>query len=102
MKKEKINLDSFTLVGLTARTNNKNKLNPETSKIGKLAASYGGNQVANDLKDCCNPGVTYAAYTEYESDENGEYAYFIGEEIKTSGNQDQSKFMTLTAPVGTY
>lgn len=68
MKKEKVEFKELTLVGLTTRTNNKNEMNPESSKISTLADTYRGNQVANDLKHRTNPGVTYAVYTELESD----------------------------------
>lgn len=102
MKKEKITLGDLTLVGLTVRTNNKNEINPEVSRIGALAGSYWGDQVANAFNDRVNAGVTYAVYTEYESDENGEYTYFIGEEVKSLDNQDQSKFKSLLIPSSNY
>ena len=71
MKKEKIELQELTLVGLTARTNNKNEMNPETSKIASLAGTYWGNQLASGIKHRAQPAITYSVYTEYESDENG-------------------------------
>lgn len=81
MKKQKTELPELTLVGLIARTNNKNEMNPETSKIGALTASYWGNQIANNINHLSNPGVTYAIYTDFESDENCDYTYFIGEAV---------------------
>jgi len=102
MKKERVEFEGLTLIGLTVRTHNKNETNPETSKIGAIAGSYWGNQIANGFKDRVNPGVTYAVYTEFESDETGEYTYFIGEEIKSPDKQDQSKFTPLVIPAGAY
>lgn len=76
MKKEISELGAITLVGLTVRTNNKNEMNPDAAKIAALAGSYWANQVANGIKHRFQPGITYAVYTDYESDENGDYTYF--------------------------
>ena len=42
MKKQKTHQPEITLVGLTARTNNNNEINPEGSKIGALVGAYWG------------------------------------------------------------
>ena len=102
MKKEKITLDRITLVGITARTNNKNEMNPETAKIGPLVGTYWGKQIANQLKERVKPGITYSVYTEYESDEHGDYTYFIGEEVKPLDNQDLSHLKSLVIPANAY
>ena len=102
MEKEKVTLGEITLVGLTARTNNKNEMNPEKAKIGKMAGAYWGNQIGNKIKHRKNPGVTYVVYTEFESDENGEYTYFIGETVDSIDDQDLSEFKVLTIPESQY
>ena len=102
MQKQKIKLPEIVLVGLTARTNNKNEMTPKASKIAALAGSYWSNQVANKIKSRKNPGVTYAVYTDFESDENGNYTYFIGEVIDSSNGQDLSQFRLITIPESHY
>ena len=102
MKKETVELGSLILVGLTARTNNRNEMDPKKAKIGSIAGSYWGNGTANEFKNRKNPGVTYSVYTEFESDEHGEYTYFIGEEVSSVDQQDLSKFKVITIPEGTY
>jgi predicted transcriptional regulator YdeE len=102
VEKTKTQLDSLTLVGLTARTNNENEMNPESSKIAKLAGLYWGDQIANNFKHRTSPMVTYAAYTEYESDENGDYTYFIGERVDSLDDQDLSQFQTITLLASKY
>ena len=103
MKKQKIVLaHNIILLGLTARTNNKNEMNPQTSKIGMLAGKYWGEQIANQFKNRVQAGVTYSVYTEFESDEHGEYTYFIGEAVESLENQDLSKFKSIIIPAGTY
>lgn len=102
MKKLKTQQPAITLVGLTARTNNKNEMNPEKSKIAALAGSYWGNQIANEIQHRSKPGVTYAVYTDFESDEHGDYTYFIGEAVDSLQDQDFEKFKTITIPASDY
>jgi predicted transcriptional regulator YdeE len=102
MQKAKVTLNPLTLVGLTVRTQNKDEVRPETSKIGPLFGSYLGNQLANELQHRSNPGVTYAVYTDYESDEHGPYTYFIGEAVDSLDDQDLSQFKSLVIPASAY
>ncbi len=46
MKKEPVTQAEIKLVGLSARTNNKDEINPETAKIGKLVANYWSHNIA--------------------------------------------------------
>ena len=102
MDKQKTSLGELKLVGLKLRTNNKNEMHAETAKIGEQASFYWQNQVANHIKHRVHPGVTYAVYTEYESDEHGDYSYFIGEVVDSFTDQDLTQFSTLTIPVSHY
>jgi predicted transcriptional regulator YdeE len=102
LEKTKVKLEPLNLIGFTVRTNNKNEMNPEKSKIAKLAGDYWSQQIANAFKDRVSPGITYSVYTEYESDEHGEYTYFIGERVKSLDKQDQDKFKQLVIPAGKY
>jgi predicted transcriptional regulator YdeE len=102
MKKQTMQLSKLNLIGLTIRTNNKDEMNPDTAKIGKLAGSYWHTQIANQIQHRTHPGVTYAVYTEYESDERGEYTYFIGEAVDSLDGQNLSQFKTITIPESKY
>jgi predicted transcriptional regulator YdeE len=101
MKQQAKTLPELRLVGQTIRTNNKDEMNPDTSKIAQLAGDYWGNQVANDFLNRVTPGVTYAVYTNFESDEHGEYTYFIGEVVDSFYEQNPA-FDTLVIPAGNY
>lgn len=74
-------------MGLTTITNNKNEINPATSKIGYLAGLYWRNQIVSGLQHRTSPGITDAVYTDYESNEHGDYSYFIGEAVSSLENQ---------------
>src|SRR3989338_10018558 len=100
MKNEKMHLNLLILAGTTIRTNNKNEMNPATGKIGPLVQQYWHNQIANKIQHRANPGLTYIAYTDYESDEHGEYTFLVGEAV--SEKTPQSDFRILTIPEGTF
>jgi len=101
MKKELANKSEIKLVGLTARTNNKNEMDPQTSKIGGLASRFWGQNIANQIPHRKNPGVTLSVYTEYESNEHSDYTYFIGEEV-SSFEDVPSEFQKLTITAAKY
>lgn len=101
MKKEQTSKQEIKLVGLTARTNMKNEMNPETSKIGPLAGRFWGQNIAEQIANRKNPGVTLSVYTDYESDEYGDYTYFIGEEVSSFENIP-SGLAKLTIPAAHY
>ncbi len=101
MKKELTNKSEMKLVGLTARTNNKNEMNSHTSKIGELAGRFWGQNVAGQIANRKNPGVTLSVYTEYDSNEHGDYTYFIGEEVSSFENIPTG-LLQLTIPAAQY
>jgi predicted transcriptional regulator YdeE len=101
MKKQPIANPEINLVGLTARTNMKNEMNPQTSKIGETAGRFWSQGIANRIPNRKNPGVTIAVYSEYESDEYGDYTYFIGEEV-TSFEHTPPDLQKLKIPAAKY
>ncbi len=101
MRKELENKSEIKLVGLTARTNNKNEMNPQTAKIGELAGRFWSQNVASQISNRKNPGVTLSVYTEYDSNEHGDYTYFIGEEIESFENMPV-ELQKLTIPAAKY
>lgn len=81
MKKEKVSRSEISLIGLAIRTNNKNEMNTQTAKIGELVRYYHQEEIAAQIPNRINFGVTLSVYTDYDSDEHGNYTYFIGEEV---------------------
>lgn len=102
MKNEKVQFPQITLAGISVRTNNKTELNPEISKIKNVANYYWKNQVAKQLIARLSPGITYAVYTDYASNECGDYTYFIGEKVEPLALQDKLNFNKLIIPTGLY
>lgn len=92
MKREKIILPALTLIGISARTNNKNEMSGN-GIIGPTMNHYHQNQLGNLINNRTNPGVLYSVYTEFEDGTDGDYTYFLGEEVSSIEDQpvkDQS------------
>ena len=60
---------------MMVRTNNKNEMDPNKSKIGPLATAYWSDNMAVKFQHRTKPGVTYCVYTDYASDEHGDYTF---------------------------
>jgi predicted transcriptional regulator YdeE len=101
VKQTQTSLKEMKLIGITARTNNANEINPTLAKISPTVQKYffGGlpSQIPNRLK----PQTTYCAFTDYESDTTGDYTYFIGEEVSSFEDVPEG-FQTLTIPPQAY
>lgn len=108
MQKTIVTMPSKILAGITTQTSNELEFNPNTGKIPMTMHEYFTNKQPrllalldkneNDDKEQQkenNDGFSssahlrlvshniYAVYTEYESDYNGMYTYFIGQEISS-------------------
>ncbi len=102
LKNSVIQRDGFQLVGMTVRTNNRIEVIPEQSKIAQCAGYYWSQQVANAIQHRVTPGLTFVVYTDYESDEHGDYTYFIGEAVSSLDDQDLEQFQATMLPAGDY
>lgn len=100
MQQEKIYCKRMILAGLTVRTNNKNEMNPSSGKIGLLVQQYWNDGVAARISNRTNPGLTYTAYTDYESNEHGDYTFFVGEAVES--DVPQPGFRILVIPEGSF
>lgn len=101
MQKEITNKAEIKLVGLTARTNNMNEMGRSNAKIAPLVKRYFTENLSQQISDRANPGITIAGYTDYESDERGDYTYFVGEEV-TSFDTIPEGFTAITVPAAKY
>jgi predicted transcriptional regulator YdeE len=96
-------LPEIKLVGITTRTNNAHlfKVDPRVNKVAAIVQKYFHNGLSEKIDGRKNPGATFCVYTNYESDFNGGYTYFIGEEVASFGVVDK-EFEMLTIPVQNY
>ncbi len=103
MQKTKTQLSEKKLVGITTRTNNKQlfEADPSTNKVAATVQKYFHSGLAEKIVARKNPGTTFCVYTNYESDFNGDYTYFIGEEV-ASFDEVGEGFETLIIPMQKY
>ncbi len=101
MKKQLIKKSEIKLLGLSVRTNNQNEMNPKTAKIGELMGQYWSQNIAGKILHRKNEGVTLSVYTEYDSDEHGDYTYYLGEEVSSFEGQLE-ELQSCIIPAATY
>lgn len=101
MQKQSINKDVIHLIGLTTRTKNQDEINPQTSKIGSLIQQFWTDNITALIPNKKNPQQVFSVYTDYESDEHGEYTYFYGQEV-TSFDNTPANLQRLTIPAAQY
>ncbi len=101
MKKEKITLPEIKLVGVKVRTNNSQEFDPLTAKIAPCVQRYFQQQIGEKIPHRKNPGTTFCAYSDYESDYTGEYTFYVGEEV-TSFEDLPEGLETHIIPPQTY
>ncbi|XVN40591.1 MAG: GyrI-like domain-containing protein [Rickettsia endosymbiont of Argas persicus] len=94
-------LPEIKLIGITAITSNEAEMNPDTAKIGETMHKFLLEGLQSKIPNRKNPRKVFAVYTNYESDKNGKYTYFLGEEVTFFENMEEG-FEALTIPPQTY
>jgi predicted transcriptional regulator YdeE len=101
MYKNTEQLKEIKLVGVSARTTNMDEANPSSSKIGPTISKFFMSGMQAKIPNRKRPGRVFAVYTGYESDLNGEYTYFVGEEVEEFIHEIP-EFQTLVIPEQNY
>lgn len=103
MKQTTNQLQEIKLVGITCRTSNAKifEADPSTNPIAVTVQKYIHDGLAQKIKSRKNPGTTFSVFTNYESDFNGDYTYFIGEEVP-SFDEIPEGAETLIIPIQNY
>ncbi len=102
MKKMLIQKPQIFLVGITARTSFKEEQDPFMGNIAKSSQRYFQEGLGEKIPNRKNRGVTFCAYTDYESDEKGAYTYFIGEEVSSIEEPLPEGLSSLTVAAQEY
>lgn len=101
MKQQNITLPAIKLIGISIRTNNQTEIDPLAGKIFGCIQRYFHQALFEKIPHRKKPGTTLCVYTDYESDQTGDYTYFIGEEVD-SFEGCPAEFATHTIPAQNY
>jgi predicted transcriptional regulator YdeE len=101
MNKTTTILDDIKLVGFSVRTSNAKEMNPQSAQIGIIMQKFFSSDRRGKIFGRKSPNIAFAVYTNYESDEHGDYTYFLGEEVREFKEIPQG-FEALTIPTQNY
>jgi predicted transcriptional regulator YdeE len=101
MKKIQVYQTEKKIVGIKTRTNNQSETNSLEGKIFPLVKRYFHQNIAAGIPHRSHPGTTFCIYTDYASDHQGDYTYFIGEEVDSFDNLPIG-LESLTIPAQKY
>lgn len=94
--------EEIKIIGISVRTSNKQEMDKMRGKIFPCVKTYFHEKLFDKILHRKNPGTTFCAYTDYESDYHGDYTYFIGEEILWFPDVLPEGFKKLTVPKQQY
>ncbi len=91
---EVTNLPEIKLAGLQIRTSNQKEMDPELQQIGSLwQRFYGELTNSGEIPEC-----SYGVYSNYESDQHGEYDLTVAK----TGTFNGEESIEITIPSGKY
>ncbi|WP_433944596.1 GyrI-like domain-containing protein [Paenibacillus sp. SN-8-1] len=100
MSQEYIHGHELRLAGISCRTTNSQEAGPN-GQIPGLWDAYFKSSIAERIH-AENPHLTYALYTDYESDASGAYTLLIGHELSSSESADLSGLEEAVVPAAKY
>lgn len=98
MKHEEVNLEQFSVVGISVRTINKD--GKAAKDIAKLWDDFKNNNIQDEINNRLSDDI-YCIYSDYESDKDGEYTVIIGYKVNNT-NDITGEFDYKDIPAGKY
>lgn len=102
MQQTVVEKSEIKLVGISVRTSYEQELNLMNSQIFPCVQRYFHGALFEKIPNRSKPGITFCAYTDYESDYRGGYTYFIGDEVSEFDEVLPEGFQKLTIPKQLY
>src|SRR5258708_285941 len=92
-------VDGFTVIGVSARTNNAKEMTPD-GVIGKQWARLMQEDLLSKISNKVDKNIV-AIYTDYASDNNGEYTFVLGAKVNP-GAEIPAGMVMKKIPAGRY
>ena len=99
MTSSPVHVNSFYVVGIEASTSNALEMKSQ-GKIAEVIERVRNENLLNKVSDRVGKD-TYALYTDYESDRDGPYTYFLGAKVASAG-QVPVGMVQHDVPAGDY
>jgi predicted transcriptional regulator YdeE len=78
-----IEVDAFTVAGLSVRTINKDEFNPETAKLPQLWNTFFSSKIAESIPNRISESPIFGVYSHYASDVTDYYTLTAGVSISS-------------------
>jgi predicted transcriptional regulator YdeE len=91
--------DGFTVVGISARTNNTREMTAD-GVIGKMWGRLMQEGLLAKIPNKADPGIV-AVYTDYASDHNGDYTYLLGARVTSDADVPEG-MVSKKIPAGKF
>lgn len=101
MEPQPVEIDSFTVVGLTVRTTNADELAPARAAIPGLWGRFFGEKVSEQLGTSPEDGPV-AVYWGYESDASGAYNVTVGMRVPVGTDELPTGLSSVRVAGGSY
>lgn len=75
---ERVTLPEKLIIGISTRTRNELEASSDTSTITNLWSRFWGENIGEQIPNPMPQPVLYGLYTEYESDQNGDFTLVVG------------------------
>lgn len=100
MQRTLVTRPEIKLAGISVRTSYQQELDKMQGTIFSCVRRYFHGALFEKIPHRVKPGTTFCVYTDYESDYQGAYTYFIGEEVASLDAPEG--FQTLAIPSQHY
>jgi predicted transcriptional regulator YdeE len=102
MQRTSIALPEIILVGICVHTSFHQELDKMKGNVFPCVQRYFHQSLSEKIVARKKPGTTFCVYTNYESDYQGAYTYFIGEEVLSLDHHLADGFQKLVIPAQQY
>ena len=86
MEINEVKLNPLKVAGMSVRTKNADESDPAKSKIMPLYKRFFDENIETQIPDKIDEDYFMGVYTDYESDQNGEYTLLISKEVSSFEN----------------
>lgn len=102
MERAIITRPEIKCIGIQVSTSYEQELDKMKGNIFPCVQKYFHQSLFENIPNRANPGTTICAYSDYESDYQGAYTYFIGEEVDSYDSPIPEGMMKFIIPEQRY